>query len=552
LATIDENGNCTSGIDYIWYNAFVTGNPDYTVGSQDPTRYLNIHILAAQDSWSVIPGPGLMAPDNPNDAIVLSYWHAMEQPRTLSHLMGHWLGLYHTFGNSGTSGVECGDDGVADTPETAGSPAGTCDTTLSTCNPGIIENVDNFMDYSTCGKMFTAGQAARVAAVLTDPDIPRIGHYADTTLAATGVYLPSTCPVQASMYTTTANACDSTRVHYYALVTGQEADMVQWSFPGGYPATSSSYHPEVAYPESGMYTAQLVVCHQGDCDTVDQVMDVTVNSPAINGLEPLPGNQFSEGFENGFTLPQAHMMATETQAGGWQPCSIAGYASPNSLYVPAAAVTETDTATLHIGNFAFNGGVPSIHFKVATTNYGTVWPQSLHILIYAPCDPLQTMTSAAYEPLDMAGGNSSMDFVPDNDDQWLSVDDTFPEWANSTHAEVCLQLIRFVPPNYGDPEAVYIDDINIGNGDMATGVSASASPGPLVVSPNPAHGSLMLRGLPRGTSQVRLLDLAGRMVMKGVPTGAEMVLDITHLNPGIYVVAVDGFGVALRKRCVVE
>jgi hypothetical protein len=31
-----------------------------------------------------------------------------------------------------------------------------------------------------------------------------------------------------------------------------------------------------------------------------------------------------------------------------------------------------------------------------------------------------------------------------------------------------------------------------------------------------------------------------------------MVLDITDLTPGIYVVAVDGAGTALRKRCMVE
>jgi hypothetical protein len=190
---------------------------------------------------------------------------------------------------------------------------------------------------------------------------------------------------------------------------------------------------------------------------------------------------------------------------------------------------------------------------VAVTNYDTAWPQTLQLLIHAPCDPLvQTLISGTFTQQGLAGGNNGMDFVPTGDDQWMTYDNTLPVWANSTNAEVCIRLIRHPSPEPLHPEAFYLDDINIGGGDIVTELAASVSPGTLLVAPNPAHGSLTLRGLPRGTAQVCLLDLAGRKVMQAVPTGAEMVLDITDLTPGIYVVAVDGAGTALRKRCMVE
>ena len=56
------------------------------------------------------------------------------------------------------------DDGVADTPNTRGWD--NCSNLYGeTC--GSLDNVQNFMEYSYCSTMFTAGQAARVQSALT-------------------------------------------------------------------------------------------------------------------------------------------------------------------------------------------------------------------------------------------------------------------------------------------------------------------------------------------------------------------------------------------------
>lgn len=88
--------------------------------------------------------------------------------RTMTHEVGHWLGLRHTWGDGNCSV----DDYCDDTPLTGSSNYG-CDLLANTCpepfgEPEIYDMVQNYMDYTddSCMDTFTQDQKDRMVIVM--------------------------------------------------------------------------------------------------------------------------------------------------------------------------------------------------------------------------------------------------------------------------------------------------------------------------------------------------------------------------------------------------
>lgn len=136
----------------------------------NPLKYLNVYIGNVGSSFvNSYPWD-----DKKNDAIYLGYeWVGLDY-RLLTHETGHWLGLWHIYGGSGKcKGDKCKGDGdeIDDTPPQKNCTNTDCvscppDVADQSCVNGIPSNYNNYMDYSSCRKMFTMGQVKKMREIL--------------------------------------------------------------------------------------------------------------------------------------------------------------------------------------------------------------------------------------------------------------------------------------------------------------------------------------------------------------------------------------------------
>lgn len=184
LATIDPNGNPTNGITRTSTSVqkFTTNDlvKNSTSGGKDiwnRNNYLNIWVCDL-DGGGYAQFPAVYAPSGfstaaATDGVVMSYMYfgttgtttlaGYTQGTITVHEVGHWLGLYHIFGNG--NGNDCSDDGVNDTPLQTASQFNCSTFPKVTCNNGSNGGMFmNYMDYSNgdCMNMFTAGQRDRM------------------------------------------------------------------------------------------------------------------------------------------------------------------------------------------------------------------------------------------------------------------------------------------------------------------------------------------------------------------------------------------------------
>ena len=180
LAVRDPNGNVTTGITrtYTTTSSFsgYTSMKYSSTGGQDAwntSDYLNIwvcNLASGLLGFATFPGG-----NSSTDGVVCDYAYfgntgtatsPYDLGRTATHEVGHWLNLYHIWGDS-----YCGNDYVSDTPKheesNYGCPsyphASSCSGTGSSG-----EMFMNYMDYTNdaCMFMFSTGQKNRMRATL--------------------------------------------------------------------------------------------------------------------------------------------------------------------------------------------------------------------------------------------------------------------------------------------------------------------------------------------------------------------------------------------------
>lgn len=238
--------------------------------SWDPNKYFNIWVVdfAAQDdlllgyaqfpSNSSLPGLPSNGGAASTDGVVINYvnfgntqkgnFPVMRAPynlgRTLSHEVGHWLGLRHIWGDS-----NCGDDFCGDTPTQASESRG-CQKGRMSC--GSTNMVENYMDYSddACMNIFTANQKARMRAVMEIS--PRRGSLLTANVCGQTVVGRPAANFEAENRTVLLGG----QVRFTDLSTNFPTSW-SWEFEGGDPSTSTDQNPVVTYNTAGKFRVTL-------------------------------------------------------------------------------------------------------------------------------------------------------------------------------------------------------------------------------------------------------------------------------------------------------
>ena len=287
LAAKDPYGNCTNGIEHIYSHETNNGDSYSKLGQWNRSKYMNIWVVHTPNSGGTVSGTLLGYATFPTgtdgaaywtDGIVLRDWTVTGSDRTLTHEAGHYLSLPHTFGNTEAGDGICGDDGIADTPPTDGSFS-TCPLTKDACNPGTVENVQNYMDYSSCIHMFTPGQVTVMQNTLNGIAGQRDNLWNDTTLVETGIkdlVLPQSpsnllsvplCAPVADFSANRKTTCVNQPVQFSDASWNAAIDDWSWTFEGGTPSTSTSMNPSVTFTTPGYKTVTLTVSNAAGSGT---------------------------------------------------------------------------------------------------------------------------------------------------------------------------------------------------------------------------------------------------------------------------------------------
>lgn len=580
LATIDPYGNCTNGIEHIYSHETNNGD-DYAKHNQWlRSKYLNVWVVKSMRDGvagyayypSATEGSFFFA----DGIIILNGYIGRigtsneNSSRALTHEIGHYLGLAHPWGNTNDPGVACGDDGIDDTPETKGfnfCPQTLADKTI--CNPPVVENYQNYMDYSYCSVMFSRDQADFMRNTLIVETANRSNLWKDTNLMITGAMAnpaPLCTPV-ADFSVSNKFVCEGDAVTFKDASWNAAVESRVWYFTDGTPSTSTIANPSVTFSGLGWKKVKLVVTNATGTDSTVRWETVHVSQNWADKVGP-----YTESFESGNVVswlidnPEdnyAEWQLTNTNGKGNSKCM-----KLNNYRDVSNAQMFTDT---YFYNFRLGGNkdaliTPSYDLSTTAgselifdyayaTNGATLADitETLKIYISKNCGRTWLLKSTlATTELLTAGNSTGIDFKPTSDNLWKTATVSVP--GNSTDTRTRFKF-EFVSSDVSNN--VYIDNIRV------TGVLSIAE-NPLNamdinVYPNPTNsndGISINYVANENAVEFQLVDLQGKVIT--TETNNSVNAEVTHklelsspLASGCYYLKVSQGAFNMTKKVVI-
>jgi len=568
LAKLDPNGNCTNGIDRIatpkTYKAGdgQSGSNASKVNMWPRGKYLNIYTVNSMYDPSFAAYtylPSVVAGQPAIDGIIIRYRYvgslapsAADYSRVLTHEVGHWFNLQHVWGSGNQPGVACGDDGVTDTPVTMGWNS--CNTTSNdVCTPGVQENVQNYMEYAYCDRMFTLGQCTRMRTALQSSTAQRNNLWTTANLAATGVSAPAVL-CKADFTTNKKIVCIGSSIAFTDMSGSVTPTSWQWDFDSNGSTDATAKNPTYTFTIPGTYSVTLTVSSGSTTVSTTKPSSIVVldNNPAAY----VP---YSESFESSASFPYADSYVLSNSAiaaTSWTRVSTAGYTGTSSLKLDnhgstAGDIDEFITQAIDMSSITN----PTMTFQLAykrrsssdtldglrvltSTNCGISWVQKY----YKDFSTLPTVTAV-----------SANAFTPASTTEWRQETLNIGSTAGASELR-----FKFEFTGHGVGNNIYIDDINI-NGTLSVEEEFANGFG-LAIFPNPfnENTTISFNIQDKYTVAVGLYDMIGKEIVsisnatELAPGSYSLPLNKGNLKPGIYFVKLEIEGFSAIKKMIVQ
>jgi PKD repeat protein len=571
LATIAPNGDCFNGVTrtYSYYTylgndgsdqiqAVIDGNDVYN-GNWPGDEYLNIYVavdIGGAAGYTTNPG---WSGTGMGNGIWIQHGYvgtigtgSVSRSRSLTHEVGHWLNLDHCWGPSNNPGIasNCGDDDdVNDTPECIGVTSclllnNSCSGDNSYWGFNQIDNVENYMEYSYCSKMYTQGQVDRMRVALTSSAGGRNNIWKAANLAAVGADVAPTELCKADFNVDKYELCAGDAVQFEDLsfnnVTGWS-----WTFPGGSPSSSTAQHPNVIYSTPGSYSVTLEASNGSGFVTTTKAAYIIV-MPNTGRSAP-----YSEGFESIWSLPHPEWFVESQDGQQWQVGGIAAATGSRSVWIdnstPNSATDDSFISnTINLG-YATSA---ELSFKYAFARRETTNTDKLEVWASANCGESWALRKNISSAVIGTAPEQSGNFVP-SPSQWEEVTVTN---INSTYWTPRFRFkIVYVG---GGGNNIYLDDINL---DAVLGVSELDLVRDFNIYPNPFNNeaNVEFNLLKASDINVQMFDMVGKLLKsdryKNMAEGNHVLsLDASGLATGVYTVKLKVAGTELTRKVAIH
>jgi len=563
LASIDVNGNCFDGVNRIYsstgVNMDMTKEPVKSLAYWNYKKYLNIWVVS-----NIVDGSGSasgtvmgyavfpwMAGSRKDGIVVrqdnvgtIGTASGGDGGRTLTHEIGHWLGLFHTFQGDCADGDMCDD-----TPPVSGTFVNaSCPINGNSCKNDIPDKLDmweNYMDYSNgkCMAAFTIKQIAIMRGSLAAA--PRNSNVAASNLVATGVSTQLVAPV-ANFTSSSTTICAGQSVVFTDLSCKGNPSVRSWTLTGSSTPSSTSASPTVIYQTPGTYNVSLMAQNSYGSNTLTKTAYITV-LPAVSKGNPY----FEEGFENGDpTTTSAGFTHISPAASRFTLTNTAAFTGSNS-YLAKITTGSTPGNVFSFTTKSFDiSQIPSTSTPKFTFYCSYIQPSVdvadiLRVYISTDCGGtfsqifersglgLAYSTSASY----------ASNFVPKSDSQWKRIG--IGSLSSLGYGKSQNAIFRIDVVSAGG-NSVFLDNINLSP--YLAGIN-NITPEKIGISlyPNPAKtlATLKLNSIVNSNNcKISLYDLTGRevsVVYQGLLSEGKQEFEITHPNNeafGLFIVSI--------------